>query len=242
MEKFHALIIEPDIDARMRIKQATTAAPKFGHIHSANSISDAMTQIEYLEDPVDIIFVSKRVPFDKMQSFFQFSRASKRTEDAAHVVLFQSQEEGNALIKTILELGADGILCEPYSVDQLSEITELATFIKRERAKERERGAISILIDDLARQIDLVSVLKATGGEPGQSRKALLELSRLAKGLSEEGKEFYFEKLVDKFSALPAPPKAFQASFYSGASERVKKLLSKKRAMLIRGKNESSDS
>jgi len=242
LEKFNALIIEPDIDARMRIKQATLAVPKFGHLQSVNSISDAISQVEYLDNSVDIIFVSKRIPHEKMQGFFQFARASKKTEDAANVVLFQSQDEGNALIKTILELGADGILCEPYSVDQLSEIAELATFIKRERAKERERGAISLLIDDLAKQVDLVSVLSATGGELGQSRRVLLDLSRIAQGLSESGKEFYFERIIEKFSNLPPPPKAFQASSYNGASERVKRLLSKKRAQLMKGKNESTNS
>lgn len=242
MEKFNALIIEPDIDARMRIKQATMAVHKFGHLQSVNSITEAISQVEYLDSPVDIIFVSKRISHDKMQGFFQFTRASKKTEDAANVVLFQSQEEGNALIKTILELGADGILCEPYSVDQLSEITELATFIKRERSQERERGAIVLLVDDIAKQFDLVSLLSATGGELGQSKRALLELSRIAHGLSESGKEYYYEKLIDKFSNLPPPPKAFQASSYNGASERVKKLLLKKRTQIMRGKNENTNS
>lgn len=228
-ERFFALIVEPDIDARMRLKQSTTALHCFENLHHVNSLREAQSFVEIAPQRIDILFVSKRIPPEDMRLFFTSCREKGKARTAAYVVLFQSVTEGANLIKSILELGADGILCEPYSVDQLSEISELAIKVRKEKSDILEKKMLTLLYEDFVKQIDLIACLRAAKCEPGFSAKVLKDLGETLKRLPESTKKNFIEVCLEKFPEAPIPPEALTPKTYGGASERVKRMMAKKR-------------
>lgn len=228
MERFFALIVEPDIDARMRLKQTASVLHSFQNLYHVNSLREARNYVELAPQNIDILFVSKRIPHDEMREFFNFCRDKGRAKTAANIVLFQSMTEGSNLISSILELGADGILCEPFSVDQLSEISELAIGVRREKSEVLEKKMLTMLFEDFVKQIDLIACLRSSGCEPGHSAKVLRELGETLSTLPERTKTLFNEICVLKFPEILPPPDELNPNMYGGASERVKKMMSKK--------------
>ena len=124
--------------------------------------------------------------------------------------------------------GFDGFLFEPYSVDNLLEITQIAARVRKERSRAREEAALKLLISDLMNQIDLVAYLKQMQSESGRAMKKLRDTSAMLKTLAPESFELYQGLAIDLFEQAPLPKKVFQRKQYSGASSRVKKKMEDK--------------
>src|SRR5690606_25750258 len=135
-------------------------------------------------------------------------------------------QESTTVTQNVL-IGADGMLFEPYSVDQLVEITELAARVKRERSQERERAALKFLLNDIMHQIDLIAYLKSNGYDVGRGQRKFKQMCAVLDSLEESSREVYFDLAVQMFADAPFPRHIYQKS-YAGASSRVKKKMETK--------------
>ncbi|NMC62877.1 MAG: hypothetical protein GYA55_06870 [SAR324 cluster bacterium] len=225
--KYHGVIVDPIMDTRMRLKQATQSVQDFGSTLNASSCDEALHILEG-DQIVDVVFVTGRIPQQEFAEFVVEAKKTKQGQDSAYVLVLKSQTDSQSELASAMMAGADGILCEPYSVEQLVEITKLAARVRKERSDARERAAIGMIIDDVITQLDLVSFLKACGCEPGTSIKALRDLGDRIAMISSEHHEAYFEIIEEKMKDLPPPKKAFQTKVYGGASSRVRQQMEKR--------------
>ena len=124
-------------------------------------------------------------------------------------------------------MGADGFLFEPYSVDQLVEITDLAAKVKAERSLAREQAALGFLLNDVMQQIDLIAYLRSAGYDVGRGMRRFKQMCTVFGTLEGESLDLYYNLAVDKFIEAPFPKKMYQAN-YKGASKRVKEKMEKK--------------
>lgn len=227
MKKYNAVIVDPDMASRMRLKQATTSVVDFGHIYLLNNFLEA-DKFFVGENPVDVVFITGALDREKLAEFIRRAKMTKNGQDSAYVTVLKSQEEGNASVGSNMMLGSDGILCEPYSVDNLVAITHLAAKVKKERGEAREKAALSMIVKDIIAQIDLLAFLKTSNCDLGTSLKALRDLSEPLKSLSPESFKWYVEVAVNLFEEAPLPQRAFRTKVYAGASSRVKRKMEKK--------------
>jgi hypothetical protein len=225
MSKYNCIILDPDMPSRMKLKQATTQVSDFGKVTPVGTINDANSILGSGEGNMDIIFVSTRFDNEVITNFINQAKACKAGQDTAYVMIVKSQS--SSVAQNML-LGGDSVLCEPYSVDSMLEITRLAAIVKKERADAREKIAINLLIGDISNQIDLIACLKASGCEPGTSIKKFRDVCASLTKLSPETKEYYYETLINKLIDAKVPPKALAAKKYSGVSSRVKKRMETK--------------
>lgn len=225
--KFNCIILDPIMDTRMRLKQATQAVQDFGATHNAATPDEAI-RICRGEQEIDVVFVTGRIPREEFAEFVGEAKQTKQGEDSAYVLVLKSQTDSQSDLASAMMAGADGILCEPYSVDQLVEITRLAAKVRKERTDARERIAIGIMVDELITQLDLVAFLKACGCEPGTSIKTLRELGDKIHALNHEYLPIYFELIAEKFEQVPPPKRAFQTKIYAGASSRVRQQMERR--------------
>ncbi len=225
--KFNCVILDPIMDTRMRLKQATQAVQDFGATHSASSPDEAI-RICKGDQEIDVVFVTGRLPREEFSSFVEDAKKTKQGEDSAYVLVLKSHADTQSDLAAGMMAGADGILCEPYSVDQLVEITRLASRVRKERSDTRERIAIGIMVDELVTQLDLVAFLKACGCEPGTSIKTLRDLGEKIHDLQPEFHPTYFELIGEKFEQVPPPKRAFQTKIYAGASSRVRQQMERR--------------
>jgi CheY-like chemotaxis protein len=217
-KRYDALVVDRDIDIRMRLKQAMEAVATFGKGHQASSLKEALARLRGGE-PIDVVFVSHQFDQEAMQEFVKDAKMTTQGEDAAFVLLVKSREQLNTAIAQNIALGVDGFLSEPYSVDELVEITNIAARVKKERAAGREAIALKFLIKDITRIVDVAAYLKANKRDASGAIAKLRETCAVLRLLQPESIEAYYELAIDRFGRAPLP--SVQMS-YSGVSRRVR--------------------
>ena len=221
IEKFDAYVVDPDLASRAKLKSAAMAVNEFGRISLVNSLRDAAAKLES-GDRCDVCFISYAFSQADVTKFITESKNTHVGRDTAFVVLLKGRDQNNETVATNVLVGADGFLFEPYSVESLVGITKLARKIKGDRAEGRERVALTLLVQDLMKQLDLVVCMKTSGVSPTTSMKKLHELSDTIRALSDDKRAIYFE-IVEKLFSEAQPSRKPTRAKYAGASERLRK-------------------
>lgn len=227
-EKYATIIVDSDLNRRMRLRQATSIVPLFGEVVTVAHLKEVISRLEG-DRHWDLVFTSSHFPQSEIDEFVKHAKQTKQGQDAAYVLLLGVDKQGNSseLAKNIMN-GLDGFLLEPYSVDSLVDITRLAARVKGERRAAREKAALNLLLGKITNQLDLVAYTRKMGIEHGQSYKTLRELCTDLAGLSPESHKLYLELAVEAFTKAPLPRRVFKAEAYKGASSRVKQLMEKR--------------
>ena len=239
LERFNALIIDNDLDARMRLRQATTAVSDFREVHQVSTLREGMTMLERFEH-CDVVFISDVFPSDQAGHFIEKSKQEKHSQDAAFIQVLKRQKDGaNELAQQMMQ-GFDGFLFEPYSVNQLVEITKLAAVVKKERSETRAKTALSLMLGDVTSQLDIVAMLKSMGSDVGRAMKRLTELGQALKSVGSSCLGLYHELAVKVFGEAKPPSQLDSTRRYGGVSSRVRKRMGDKLAEKMEEKHRDS--
>jgi DNA-binding NtrC family response regulator len=225
--KYDAILVDPDLNSRMRLKQATTAVTQFGAVQQVGTLQEATAKIQSSRQ-CDVIFLSYRFQPGEISEFIKKAKETKEGQDAAYVLVMKSNSGDGATIAQNVLGGADGMLFEPYSVDYLYEITNLAAKVRKERSGTREKAALQMLANDMVSQVDQLAYLKSCEMETVRQFKKLAESCAFVKGLSPESLQTYFDMVVNAFENAPLPTNVSKYKKYGGVSNRIKKRMEKK--------------
>jgi response regulator RpfG family c-di-GMP phosphodiesterase len=226
MTKYDALIVDPDIDRRMRLKTATTSVVQFKKVQLANKIAEAEDRLN-APGTWDVIFLNYSLEQEEIGKFIKKAKETDSAQDAAFILVLPAKDQESSTVASNVMIGADGFLFEPYSVDQLVEITDLAAHVKAERSAEREKAALGFLLNDIMSQIDMIAYLKSVGYDVGRGVKRFRQMCHVFDTLEGDSLTNYFDLAVEKFENAPFPEKIYQKN-YKGASKRVKERMEKK--------------
>ena len=226
-KKYDSLIIEPDLDSRMRLKQAMSVVYQFEKNAQVVTLDEALCRLGASE-PFDVIFISYRFKQAEITSFIKAGKETKMGMDGAYVLVIKSKNQDASTVAQNVMIGADGFLFEPYSVDQLLEMTQLANQVKAERSGTREKAAINLLVNDVIGQIDQVSYIKSCQIDIGSSMKKLRELCNIFRNLEPDKLSVYYESALKFFEDAPLPKNVYQSKKYGGISGRIKKKMEEK--------------
>lgn len=219
-QKYATYIIDPDTARRMRLKGATASVFQFGRTNLLSGLDEARRRLD-TEETVDVVFASYIFGLEELGQFFDEAKKLRATQDAAFVLVLPPKDQDASTVAKNVISGADGILFEPYSVNQLVEITQLAAQVKLERSEKRERAALALLLNDVANQVNILAYLRSLQQETGVGDKKLREMCHTFQTLKPESKKAYFEVILDRFADSPFPRHIYQKA-YKGASKRVK--------------------
>ena len=223
-----AFIIDSDSTSRLMLRQVMTTIPDFKMVLQFSSPTEALNSLS-ASSAVDVAFISYSLGKQIVKNFIDQAKNSPAGQDTAYVIILQNQAEGKALLAEIMMNGGDGILCKPFSVEQLREITHLSLRVKKERFENREKAALSLLVPEIAKQLDLVCSIKLSGIQPESSFRVLKEQSQKIIQRGEASFEIYSSILKAHMkSATPPPPIAQKFKVYTGASRRLKAKMEKK--------------
>lgn len=235
-QRYDGLLIDPDIQSRMRLKQATTAVTNFGKVNQVGNLREAAKTLGSV-GRCDVIFISFKCEAEEAAAFVKTAKATPQGQDAAYILVLGGKNQESSTVAASVMSGFDGLLFEPYSVDNLLEITQIAARVRKERSRAREEAALKLLMTDIMNQLDLAAYLKQSGSESGRVIKKLRDTCAVLKTLSPESLELYKEISISMLENAPLPKKVFQRKQYSGASSRVKKKMEDK--MLAELENDS---
>lgn len=225
--KYDAFVVDPDLNSRMRLKQATIAVSTFGAVHLVGTLNEALAKMQN-SGHCDVVFVSHRFDRAEVTSFIKKCKETKCGQDSAYVLVLQSNSGESAAIAQSVLGGADGMLFEPYSVDYLNEITDLASRVRKERTDAREKVAIGMLLQDIMSQVDQIAYLKSCSMDPSRAYKKLQETCTVLQNLSPCSGESYYQIAVDAFENAKMPSNISKYKKYGGVSDRIKKRMEKK--------------
>ncbi len=229
IQKNNVMIVDPDLDTRMRLRQAMVAVPDFGLVRQCGALREALGHLQNDPTGCDVVFISHRFQEDsEVREFIKQLKETPSSQDAAFVLVLQEQPEQTAEFATQVATGFDSFLVEPYSVNSLVEITKLANKVKKERGESRARIAVNLLAANMIDQLDMVAYLKSSGYEVGRSMSKLKDMAATMRQFCEDYSEVCSETLIKLFSEAPLPKKIFQVKKYSGVSDRVKKRMEQK--------------
>jgi len=213
------------------LRQAAMATGRFASLFPTLNFSGAEPHLNGSER-LDTVFISKTFGSAAVAQIIVQSKETNQGQFCAYILVLKEKynEENSELIWNTL-LGADAVICEPYSVDALDAITKLSMRVRLQRIEERQRKAFDILITDLIQQLDLVACLKSSGCEMGTSLKMFREKCEALRYLNQDQLKVYLDLAVVRFESAILPPRSFltgRNAQYRGASRRVQRMLSAK--------------
>jgi DNA-binding NarL/FixJ family response regulator len=224
---FSALLLDKDMDVRMRLKQATASVSSFGKVHQSNTPREALEKFRN-EGPIDVVFVSYQYDKQAIMDFIKEGKAEQNGQDTAYVLVLPRKRESNGALAEYMLIGADGFLFEPFSVDELVEITALATRVKKERLAAREMIAVKFLLKDLIKHLDALYMLNSMSMNGVATRNRFEQLCSNLQKLHPESRHLYFELAVDMFGRVPTPNMDRMGRRYEGTSRRVKERIERR--------------
>lgn len=219
-----AIVVHPDTNARMLLKQATSTVHQYGKLLQFGSCAEAITKIKTGEN-IGVIFISASISSIDLSDFIRRARSLPAAQEAAFILLLGTQDPRASSIANNLLHGSDGFLLQPYSVDSLVEVTQLAAKVRTERARIRETTAMKLLVRNIMSQIDEIAYLKACGYEGRLSMNGLKETCSTLHTLPAESQQAFLEVALKLFEEAPPPRRVDPAHQYKGPSQKVKQKL-----------------
>lgn len=241
-QKLNALIIDPDARSRARLKQAALSVGKFGEVHAYMRIEDGRTALFAGARNWDVIFLSSHFDKADVASFIADGKKSQYGQDSAYVMVMKGSDQDSASVAAHVMFGSDGLLLEPYSLDALTGIIQLAAQVKNDRRLDREKVAYQMMLTDLVREIDQLAYMLYCKINIQPRMAKLKERTSVLKTLSSQSLEVFVESALDTFENAEMPiPRLQKEMAYNGASMAVRRRLAKRldeaserRALILR--------
>ena len=227
MGNLSLLIVEPDGDARMRIKHALSEFKDLGTPEFTIDLDESVRKIS-LGASYDIVFISQRFDKDAVHSFVGKCRDTRSGQDSTYIMVLNSRENSVSYLGLEYAIGVDGFLLEPYSPERLKEIVELSLSLKGERAETREKAALTVTVSEIIDIINLIAFLKSCDFEVSRSMKRLKELCVPLLHLGGDSTKVYFDVMTESFTEAPFPAHLQGGDKYEGFSKRVRKRMEQK--------------
>ena len=208
-ESFDALIIDPDPESRMRLRQATAVCPEFRSIKFAGTLLQAMEQIKE-KGQCNIIFIAQTFASAESQAFVTEARQTLHGGACAYIMVLNGANQTRTRVALNLTSGMDGFLFQPFSADALKETTEIASRVRAAAQLEKQNASKELLLNSIVPSIDKI-IEGHLAGKPMRVEKAdLKSIARTLCGLYDGNTAGYMNALSEAFMAVepPAPPES----------------------------------
>lgn len=224
LDRFSAIIVDPEGGNRIRLKQAASAVPEFDKVAQIANLNEALAKLEGSEE-TNVIFLSNKAFSADIPQFIKNAKGTPHGELATYILILSQSEQADTSYASAMLQGADGFLIEPYSVDALLEITRISAKVRKERLEAREAVAIKFLMQEISDQVNTISELLTVGGQVLRPMRKLRQMCEIFQTLDDATRAKYLSSAVEVFEAAHPPlPRAA----YKGVSSRVKKRLENK--------------
>ena len=214
-----ALTVDPDHRSRALLRQASRGVPELRELIAVASLAHGLEMLERCGS-CSLVFLSERLPRERISAFIEEARQGMAGRDAAYVVLMAGgvprREIGAAPLR-----GADGFLLQPYCVEGLREAVELAARVRREHGAVRMKTALRLLVREVGAQIDRAAAMRRSGCGAGLTRHMLSEMCAVIHEFDAEMLTRYFETLLEAMgSAGPAASSGAAVRLSCGGASR----------------------
>lgn len=189
------LIIEADLEKRSRCTQAARVNNIFRKIQAIAHPRDFEARVGEGQ-AFDVIFIGGGISSETIIDLVRI--AKERSEDCACIRISSGHEQDATALASTMVCGIDGFLYEPFSVDGLAQVAEVAQELKRVNQERRIKATIKLIVVEILNTVDDVSVGRSAGRPTPNSSATLARLSDAISRLGPEALPFYYEELIEK--------------------------------------------
>jgi CheY-like chemotaxis protein len=203
--KLSAIIVDSDASRRVRLKAMLSASGAFTKTQGVKTTAEALECLRKKQS-TNVVLVSARFSKAQLLGFLQEARKFEQTGNPlALVLLGEANGRDRAGVASDVLAGFNEILVEPYSVNSILEVCNLAFVVRSVDAKELVGSALEELISAAVAYLDEMAQ-RASKEEPIGAAKAKLRDVRAAlSSLSTEQYRDYIEILSARCEAATAP-------------------------------------
>ena len=219
---FTVSLVDSNVKFRNNLRQLAQAVTVFKKTTQYSELDEVLVTLRQ-NSPCDIMFISQNFDFSEVKEFIDEAKNTVIGEECAFILVLKNNNQDETVIAQSIIAGCHAILSEPYSVDRMYEIAEIANKIKLECEEKRKYQSLSMLTKTLSKEFDSVSLYLKGGYSYEKAKKKLIEIIGFIKAYQNHSFDLYIQVLTDVFSkALPSP------KIYSGGSARLKKKMEEK--------------
>ena len=157
-DRYNALVVDPEVEERMRLKQAAVSVYHFNDVYLLPDLRSALERLQS-QARYDVVFVSQNFSEVEITDFIKRG-ISCRWETTRRMFGLSRSGNESAKVAAGVMLGADGVLMEPYSVTPWSDNATGGSVKRGEHAGPRTCSH-NVLIKDIIKQIDRLAAIRA---------------------------------------------------------------------------------
>ena len=218
--EFNAIIVDPDLESRSKLKTAAVAVDAFKTVYPVRSIKEGTFALEG-PDKYDVVFISYHFEKGEVEEFIASQKETTAGEDRAYILVLKPKEGTSQAVVTNVLSGADGFLFEPYSPESVRETAAIAAKIKAENEVKREYLALTILAQSLSKHLEKLAFDLTCEKDLTRAWKEAQKAAEPLRQLNPERLEMFYDVLGEVFGAASPLPSVS----YSGPSKRLKQKL-----------------
>ncbi len=201
--QFEALIVDPDPESRMRLRQATSVCGEFASVKLESSLLEAL---KMMRDRMtcNVIFISQTFASNESREFVKMARETPYGQYAAYIMVLNGSQQNRSGVASNVSGGVDGFLFQPYSVEALRETTAIAAEVRAKATAARKVASRKLLADAIVPQVEKLFGQELIGTPSPQAKYELKSVVRSLRDAYENDGEFV-SALADLFIAVPPP-------------------------------------
>lgn len=223
-KSYYAVVIDGNPVTRARLREAASAVYLFEKVEQATQLTEGL-KILTERAKVDLVLMSNQFGQEEIGEFIESAKKTRTGEDSAYVIVMKGSEANNVNVASSMFIGAHSLLFEPFSVDQLTEITKLADEIRATNTGARKRAALQLLIQNLMTEFDKITVYLARGLNIEKAIKKFQASCAVLRKFDQESFDLYFSLAMNCFEEAKPPSDAVA---YNGVSKRLREKMENK--------------
>lgn len=201
--QFEALIVDPNPESRMRLRQATSVCGEFATVQLESSLLDALKRMRD-RMTCNVVFISQTFESNESQEFVKMARETPYGQYAAYIMVLNGSQQNRSGVASNVSGGVDGFLFQPYSVEALRETTAIAAEVRAKAAAARRIASRKLLAAAIVPQVDKLFGLELIGTANPQQKYELKAVARSLRDAYDNEHDF-LDALADLFIAVPPP-------------------------------------
>ena len=212
-----ALIVDFNPMSRSFLWQVTVEGVYFRRVKAYSHTKDAL---EHLRSGVkyDVLLITSQIPQEETKGFIAKAKESEGGKEAAYIVVVKIPDQTTENVASGMLGGTDGFLFEPFSIESLKQVAEIAERVRKKFEDERQKAAFQLIASDVMRCLDELAVATITNENLLAAKKQMQQSARSIKKMTSEQYALYVDIMSSVFeNARPRAPIG-----YKGASQRVR--------------------
>ena len=229
LKQLKAMAVDFNSIARHRLKQICHSLEEFDQVDQSSDIRAAIDRISARHSRLDIVFISSKFEPDEIKHFIAWAKKIEATQDAAFVMIMGVNDKGSTAEARCFINGGDGVLYEPFSTDQLREMSALAIKVRADRTQTRLAAHLHGMVNDMFSLLGDIAFLRQSNYSFAPVVKKFKKISSIVEGLQAEQTHIYYDALIERSAKGPASKPTYPKHFaYPGKSNRARKRMQKK--------------